>query len=149
MQVFWTNFVFPHYWLSKEVFMTKRKKARIQKGKFYATFHTGGRGHPSLVFRKNKKKNKYWILVFDTTPRDDRKLLSNPIESTVKHSYLQKRPVIASHGDLGDHELNGLSISKTDKPIIEIVKRKTPLLTRKYKKYLEQKGNKNKKPRKA
>ena len=129
--------------------MSDRKKIRIQKGKFYATFHTGGRGHPSLVYRQSKKKNKYWIVVFDTAPRDDRKLLKYPIEASVEKSYIQKRPVIASHGDLGDHILYGLAINKADKPIVEIIKRKKPLLTKKYKKYLEQKANKNKKPRKA
>ena len=129
--------------------MSKRKKIKILRGKFYVTFHTGKRGHPSLVFRKNKKKNKYWIVVFDTTPRDDRKLLQKPIEPTVKKSYAQKRPVIALHGDLGDHELKGLSINKIDKPIIKSIKKKKPLLTRKYKNYVEQKAHKNKKPRKA
>lgn len=129
--------------------MAKRKKIKILKGKFYVTFHTGGRGHPSLIFRKNKRKNKYWLVVFDTSPRHDRKKLSHPIEPSVEQSYVQKRPVVASHGDLGDHELIGLHIHKDDKPRIEMVKTKKPFMTKKYKKYKEQKANKNKKPRKA
>ena len=124
--------------------MSKRKKIKIIKGKFYATFHTGGKGHPSLVFRKNKNKNRYWVVVFDTTERDDRKKLKHPIEQKVKTSYVQKRPALASHGDLGDHELVGLKINKEDKPYIEIVKRKKPLLTKKYKQYLQ--NHKIKKP---
>ena len=120
----------------------KRKKIKILRGKFYTTFHTGRIGHPSLVFRLDRKKNKYWIVVFDTTGRGDRIMLKIPIESTIRTSFVHKRPVIASHGDLGDHEIIGLKIDKIDKPRIELIKRKTPLLTKKYKKYLEQKKKK-------
>ena len=125
--------------------MKRRKKTKILVGRFYVTYHTGGKGHPSLVFRKNKRKNKYWIVVFDTTPRDDRKKLKHPIEISIKESYVQKKPVISSHGDLGDHELTGLSIDKQDKITIEIIKHKKPMLTKKYKTYKLQKANKNKK----
>ena len=120
----------------------KRKRIKIFRGKFYTTFHTGQFGHPSLVFRLNRRKNKYWIIVFDTTGRSDRIMLKIPIESTIKKSFVQKRPVIASHGDLGDHELKGLKINKIDKPRIELIKRKEPMLTKKYKTYLEQKNKK-------
>ena len=120
----------------------KRKKIKILRGKFYTTFHTGRFGHPSFVFKLNRKRNKYWIIVFDTTGRSDRIMLKIPIESTVKTSFVHKRPVIASHGDLGDHELVGLKISKVDKPKIEIIKRKDPMLTKKYRTYLEQKNKK-------
>ena len=124
--------------------MSKKKRRRIKvlRGKFYTTFHTGRFGHPSLVFRLNRKKNRYWIIVFDTTGRGDRIMLKVPIETTVKASFVHKKPVIASHGDLGDHELVGLKINKIDKPCIELIKRKKPNLTKKYKKYLEQKNKK-------
>ena len=119
----------------------RRKKIKILRGKFYTTFHTGRLGHPSLVFRLDRKRNKYWIVVFDTTGRNDRIMLKIPIESTVQASFVHKKPVIASHGDLGDHELVGLKINKIDKPKIELIKRKVPLTTRKYKKFI----SKNKK----
>lgn len=121
----------------------KRKRIRIFRGKFYTTFHTGRLGHPSLVFRINRKKNNYWIVVFDTTGRSDRIMLRVPIEKTIKASSVHKKPVIASHGDFGDHELIGLKINKIDNPRIELIKRKKPFLTRKYKKYLEQKIKKS------
>jgi len=70
-------------------------------------------------------------------------MLKVPIESTVKASFVHKKPVIASHGDLGDHELGGLKIDKIDKPRIVIIKRKKALLTKKYKRYLEQKNKKS------
>lgn len=120
----------------------KRKRIKILRGRFYITFHTGLKGHPSLVFGLNRQKNKYWIVVFDTTGRSDRIMLKVPIESSVKASFVHKRPVIASHGDLGNHELIGLKIDKVDKPRIKLVERKNPLLTKKYKKYLEQKNKK-------
>lgn len=121
----------------------KRKRIRTLRGKFYTTFHTGRLGHPSLVFRLDRKRNKYWIIVFDTTGRNDRIMLKVPIETTVKASFVHKKPVIASHGDLGDHELVGLKVDKVDKPRIELIKRKKPQLTKKYKKYLEQKIKKS------
>lgn len=121
----------------------KRKRIRILRGKFYTTFHTGRLGHPSLVFRLDRKSNKYWIVVFDTTGRNDRIMLKVPIGITVKASFVHKKPVIASHEDLGDHELVGLKVDNVDKPRIELIKRKKPQLTKKYKKYLE----KNKKVR--
>lgn len=117
----------------------RRKKIKILRGKFYTTFHTGRLGHPSLVFKLDRKRNKYWIVVFDTTGRNDRIMLKIPIESTVQASFVHKKPVIASHGDLGDHELVGLKINKIDKPKIELIKRKVPLTTRKYKKFISKK----------
>ena len=69
----------------------KRKRIRILRGKFYTTFHTGRLGHPSLVFRLDWKRNKYWIVVFDTTGRNDRIMLKVPIETTVKASFVHKK----------------------------------------------------------
>ena len=34
----------------------KRKRIRILRGKYYTTFHTGQLGHPSLVFRLDRKE---------------------------------------------------------------------------------------------
>ena len=116
--------------------MSKRRKVKILRGKFYTTFHTGKRGHPSLVFRLDRKNNKYWLVVFDTTGRNDRIMLKVPIETGIKASFVHKRPTIASHGDLGDHELSEIKIDKIDKPRIEVVKRRRPFLTKKYKRYL-------------
>ena len=118
---------------------SKRKRIRILRGKFYTAFHTGKFGHPSFVFRLDRRKNKYWLIVFDTTGRSDRIMLKVPIESSVKASFVHKKPVLASHGDLGDHELIGLKIDKTDKPKIETIKRKQPMLTKKYKAFIKQK----------
>ena len=36
----------------------KRKRTKVLRGKFYTTFHTGLFGHPSLVFRLNRKIKK-------------------------------------------------------------------------------------------
>jgi len=119
--------------------MSKRKRKRIKifKGKFYTTFHTGTKGHPSFVFRVDYINNQYYLVVFDTSGRSDRIMLSVPIENSVEVSFVHKRPVIASHGDLGDHELIGLHISESDWPLIKTIMNKKPLLTRKYKTYLK------------
>ena len=123
----------------------KRRKIIIYRGKFYSTFSTGFKAHPCLVFKVNRRKNKYCIVIFDTTPRDDRIELSVPIEPTKKKTYMHKRPVLVSHGDFGEKELIGLAIAKIDKPLIELVKRRKPLLSKKYRTFKTQKLNKNKK----
>ncbi len=117
----------------------KRKRIRIFKDRFYTTFHTGQKGHPSFVFKINRNKNQYLLIVFDTTGRNDRIMLQVPIEDSVQVSFVHKRPVIASHGDLGDHELIGLRIDDVDWPLVFSIMQKKPLLTRKYKTYVEQK----------
>ncbi len=111
--------------------MSKRKKIKLLRGKFYIVYSSGS--HPSLIFKKNKKKNKYDAVVFGTTEGHHRTKLRHPISPNINQSVVHNRPVRGTRKDFGDKEMIGLSIHKDDKAIINSVKRKTPLETRRYK----------------
>lgn len=117
--------------------MSKKRKIQLKRGKYYASYPNGG--YPSLIYRKNKKKNKYDAVVFETTPGHHKKELDHPISPSVKQSVIQTRPIRGTRSDFGDRELQGLEINKSDKPKIEMVKRRIPQETRKYREYKEKK----------
>ena len=117
-------------------FFMSKKKLKLLKGRFYSIFTTGG-SHPSLLFRKNKRKNKYYIVVFDSSNGRHRTRLRYPTSKEVKESYVQNRPLLSVRKDLGNHELFGLRIHKEDKVMIEIVKHRKPRMTKNYKKRFE------------
>ena len=66
--------------------MSKKRKIQLKRGKYYASYPNGG--HPSLIYRKNKKKNKYDAVVFGTTPGHHKKELDHPISPSVKQSVI-------------------------------------------------------------
>ena len=109
-----------------------KKHFKLLKGKFYAIYTTGC-SHSSLIFRKNKRKNKYYILVFDSSSGRHRTKLYHPISENVKVSYIQNRPLIVVKKEFGNHELLGLNISKDDRILLKRIKRRKPRLSRKYK----------------
>ena len=111
--------------------MSKRKKNKLLKGKFYIVYTSGN--HPSLIFKKNKKKNRYDAIVFGTAGGHHRTILQHPISPNVKQSVIHNRPIRGTRRDFGDKELFGLSVNKADKPLIKTVKRKKPLETKSYK----------------
>lgn len=110
-----------------------KNRIKILRGKFYSNYKTGG-SHPSYVFSKNKKKNLYSCVIFDTTDGRHRSPLVHPISDDVDNSYVQNRPLICQKNDFGNHELAGLKIHKDDKPRINWVKRNNPRYTNKTKK---------------
>ena len=116
-----------------------KKKIFLLKGKFYSVYTTGG-SHPSLLYKKNRRKNKYYVIVFDSPQGRHRTKLKHPTSNNVKESYVQNRPLLGTKKDFGNHELLGIKIHKEDKVIIEIIKRRSPKLTKKYKLYLLRKG---------
>lgn len=111
-----------------------RTRIKIVRGKYYSIFTTGG-SHPALVFKKNKKRNMYYVIVFDSSPGRHRTKLAHPTSDNVKNSYVQNRPLVVTKREFGNHEFLGLMVHKQDKPIIEIVKRREPRLSRKFKEY--------------
>ena len=111
--------------------MSKKRKKLLLKGKFYSSYPNGG--HPSLIFRKNKRKNQFDAVVFGTTPGHHRTLLKHPISNSITKSVVHNRPIRGVRKDFGDKELTNLKVNKEDKPKIELVKRKKPQETKKYK----------------
>ena len=106
--------------MSKKIIYNKH----LEKGRFY--IHSDGHGgHPALLYKKNDKKNKYYVVVFTSSDGPKRQVLKHSIEpGKIETSYAQNTPKIVKRKDLGRNELKGLKISKEDKKIIETIKRK-------------------------
>ena len=106
--------------MSKKIIYNKH----LEKGRFY--IHSDGHGgHPALLYKKSDKKNKYYVVVFTSSDGPKRQVLKHSIEpGKIETSYAHNTPKIVKRKDLGRNELKGLKISKEDKKIIEIIKRK-------------------------
>ena len=106
--------------------MSKKKlfSKHLEKGRFY--IHSDGHGgHPSLLYKKSDKKNRYYVIVFTSSDGPKRKRLKNSIQpEKIKTSYVHNSPVIAKRKDLGRKPLSGIRINKEDKAIVETIKRK-------------------------
>ena len=112
--------------------LSSKRRIKIRRGKFYIYYPNGS--HPSLIFSKNKRKNRYDAIVFGTTPGRHRIKLDHPMSPNVEMSVVQTRPVRGVRSDFGDKEVIGLYINKDDKIKIEIIKRRKPKKSAKYKK---------------
>ena len=110
-----------------------KKKTELLKGKFYYIFTTGG-PHPSLIFKKNKRKNKYCAVVFGTSKARHLTKLSHPTSAKVQQSFVGNRPVLGVRKDFGHHELINIGVHPNDKIIIRIIERREPRLSNEYKK---------------
>ena len=96
----------------------------IEKGRFYIHSDITG-GHPALVYKKNDKKNRYYVLIFSSSSGPKRKQLIQSIEpEKINKSFVHNMPKIVKRRELGSKELKGIRISKVDKPLIELIKRK-------------------------
>ena len=125
--IFWTNFKNPPYWLIREAFFMSKKKLyskHLEKGRFY--IHSDGHsGHPALLYKKNDKKNKYFIVLFTSSFGPKRKELKHSIEPIkVKKSYVHNTPKIVKRRELGSFPLKELKIHKDDKSLIKSIEKK-------------------------
>ena len=103
--------------ISKKKYYSKK----LKRGKFYSV-----KGHPGMIFRKNDKKNSYEAIVTGTTSGRHMTELSVPTEECVPVSYVKNRPVKGRRKHFGSKELKGMRFSKSDKPLIERIKRRKP-----------------------
>ena len=105
--------------------MSKKKlcSKHLEKGRFY--IHSDGHGgHPALLYKKNDKKNLYFVVVFISSNGPKRKKLKYSIQpEKIKTSYVHNSPVIAKRKDLGRKPLSGIRINKEDKATIETIKK--------------------------
>ena len=106
--------------------MSKKKiySKHLEKGRFY--IHSDGhKGHPSLLYKKNDRKNLYFVVIFTSKNGPRRTRLKYSIEpSKVKQSFVHNMPTIAKRRDLSSKPMNGLMIHKDDKPIIRLIEKK-------------------------
>lgn len=106
--------------------MSKKKiySKHLEKGRFYLHSDRHG-GHPSLLYKKNDRKNLYFVVIFTSKKGPKRTKLKHSIEpSKVKHSFVHNSPSIVTRRYLGPKELKGLKIKKDDKPLIKSIEKK-------------------------
>ena len=112
--------------LPKGGFMSKKiiYGKHLEKGRFYIHSDNQG-GHPALLYKKRDKRNKYYIIVFTSSPGPKRIRLKHSIEPIkIKISFVHNAPKVSKRRELGSKPMSDLSINKEDKPIIEVIKRK-------------------------
>ena len=121
--------------------MSKKKiyNKHLEKGRFY--IHSDGhRGHPAFLYKKRDKKNLYLALTTDTSKGEHRTKLKVPTEKTIKHSYVNNRPLLAKRKNIGGLREN-LRFSKRDKKLLRSISenhfRTTSDINRRDKRYMK------------
>ncbi len=99
----------------------------IKKGRYYWHRDSSKKGfHPSLVYKKNDKKNKYNIVCFTSSKGKHRtKLKENINPSKVNEiCYVLRNPSVVKRKAIGQ-EINGYKITnKKDKALVKFITRK-------------------------
>lgn len=103
----------------------RRYKKPLIKGKFYRVKDSNG-GHPSKIFRKNTKKNKYWIVRFTSSPGRHRTKLKHQIDSQRDgDSFVINNPTIEKYEDFSSpYPLNNLRVHKDDLKLVRKIQKK-------------------------
>lgn len=98
----------------------------LHRGKYYWHRDDSIKGfHPSYIYKKNDKKNRYNIVCFTSSKGKGRiKLNKNINPNSSKDCYVLKSPRISKRKSFGD-ELIGYKVTdERDKYIIKNIKRK-------------------------
>ena len=107
--------------------MSKKKiyNKHLEKGRFYHRSDSKG-GHPSLIYEKNDRKNKYKTLVFTSSHAEGTKKLKNSIDTSnpKKKYYVHLKIYIGKRRDFGRKVLTRLKVQKEDKTLLKIIIRK-------------------------
>lgn len=103
----------------------RRYKKPLIKGKFYRVKDSNG-GHPSKLFRKNTKKNKYWIVRFTSSPGRHRTKLKYQIDpQRGGDSFVINNPTIEKYEDFSSpYPLDNLKVHKDDLKLVRKIQKK-------------------------
>ena len=83
----------------KSTYLRRFKKPLI-RGKFYKVSDSNG-GHYSRIYRKNTKKNRYWIVRFTSSPGRHRTKLRHQINPKKEgESYVINNPSVEKYENL-------------------------------------------------
>lgn len=115
----------------EEVFYFMKNKTKLIIGKFYLIFV--GRPHPSIIYLYDSKHKTYLSIKFGTS-RGKHMTAVHPIQKDGKEQYVNNRPFEGTRSDYGDKELVDLKVDERDSMVIEEIKKKKPLRTKKAKK---------------
>ena len=106
--------------------MSKKKiySKHLLRGRFYTHSDFNG-GHPALLYKKSDKKNRYYVVLFTSSPGKKRIKLKHSLEpSRKKNSYVHSYPVVSKRRELSRKPLTRLKLHKDDKPTITLIERK-------------------------
>lgn len=105
---------------------TKKVSKKLLKGRYYWHRDDSEPGfHPSYIYKKNDKKNKYNIVCFSTKEGRNRTLLNKNINpSSSEKCFVHNSPRISKRKSFS-YELKGYKVTDSrDKALIETIKRK-------------------------
>ena len=103
----------------------KRYNKPLTKGKFYRIKDSSG-GHPSKLFKKNTKKNKYWIVRFTSSPGRHRTKLKHQIDPQRDgDSFVINNPSVEKYENFAKpYPLDNLRIHKDDLELVRKIQKK-------------------------
>ena len=106
----------------------RRLKKPLLKGKFYKVNDTSG-GHYSRLYKKNTKKNKYWIVRFTDSEGRHRQLLLHQIDPTLEKtgakSFVITQPEIVKYESFKHpYPYENLRIHKDDRKTVKKIQKK-------------------------
>ena len=103
----------------------KRFDKPLIKGKFYRVKDSNG-GHPSKLFKKSTKKNKYWIVRFTSSPGRHRTRLKHQIDpERTGDSYVINKPMIEKYENFSSpNPLLNLRVHKDDLKLVRSIQKK-------------------------
>lgn len=108
----------------KSTYLRRYRKPLI-RGKFYRVSDSNG-GHPSKLFRKNTKKNKYWIIRFTSSQGRHRTKLKHQIDpQKAGESFVMNKPTIEKYENFTSaYPLSNLRVHKDDLKIVRKIQNK-------------------------
>ena len=109
--------------------MAKRKN-KIQIGKFYYIY--SGTKHPAFIFAFNSKHKTYISLRFGTT-KNKHMTEIHSLQNKNSKQYIHNRPYEVTEKDYVEKELFGFNIYERDIRIINSIKNKSPMRTKRAK----------------
>ena len=106
----------------------RRLKKPLMRGKFYKVNDTNG-GHFSRIYKKNTRKNKYWIVRFTDSEGRHRKMLIHQIDPVLdkigKRSFVITQPQIVKYENFKHpYPYENLKIHKDDRKTIKKIQKK-------------------------
>ena len=103
----------------------RRYRKPLIRGKFYRVRDSNG-GHPSKLYKKNTKKNRYWIVRFTSSAGRHRTKLMHQIDLKRNgDSYIINTPFIEKYENFASSfPLEGLRIHKDDIKTVKEIQKK-------------------------
>ena len=107
-----------------------KKRNKLEINKFYYSY--GGNQHPSLIFEYDSIHKTYKALKFGTT-KGRHMTEIHPLKDTQVQQYVHNRPFEGVRSDFGDQELIGFAINDLDAKLLDEIKKKEPIRSKKSK----------------